>query len=212
VQQQAFNDQTVTGWRRVLSHPLIYESFQRATGARSLRRALVREYLRPRPGDRVLEVGCGPGYLLEFLPDTHYVGIDVSCTYIEHATRAFGDHGKFLVADATNLEADEHEPFDLVTAIGLLHHLSDEGVVQLLRALHARMSGPESRLVTVDGCYVRGQSRIASFLLSKDRGRHVRSPEGYAQLAKLVFSKLHVSVRHDLLRIPFSLCILELSL
>jgi hypothetical protein len=138
--------------------------------------------------------------------------VDLSRSYIDHAKRAFGDRGKFLVADATNLEMHEREPFDLVTAVGLLHHLSDERAVQLLRALRARMSGPESRLVTVDGCYVRGQSRVASFLLSKDRGRHVRSPEGYAQLAGLVFSKLNVSVRHDLLRIPFSLCILELSL
>jgi hypothetical protein len=138
--------------------------------------------------------------------------VDLSRTYIEHAKARFGVRGKFLVADATDLEALEPEPFDLVTAIGLLHHLSDERVIQLLRALRARMSGPESRLVTVDGCYVRGQSRIASFLLSRDRGRHVRSPEGYAQLAELVFSKLRVTVRHDLLIIPFSLCILELSL
>jgi hypothetical protein len=146
------------------------------------------------------------------LPDTHYVGLDLSRSYIEHAKQVFGDRGKFLVADATNLEAHEREPFDLVIAFGLLHHLSDERVVQLLRALRARMSGPESRFVTVDGCYVRGQSRIASFLLSKDRGRHVRSPEGYAQLAGLVFNKLQATVRHDLLRIPFSVCILELSL
>jgi SAM-dependent methyltransferase len=201
-----------TGWRGLLSHPLVYESFQRAIGARSFRKTLAREYFRPRPGARVLDVGCGPAHLLEFLPGVAYVGVDLSPAYIDHAKRRFAGHGKFLVADATSLEADEHEPFDLVTAVGLLHHLSDEGVIHLLRGLRDRLSGPESRLVTIDGCYVGGQSRIAAFLLSKDRGRHVRSPEGYALLARLVFSKVQVMVRHDLLRIPFTFCILELSL
>src|SRR5271166_5133201 len=201
-----------TGLRGVLSHPLVYESFQRAIGARSFRRTFVREYLRPAAGDRVLDVGCGPAHMLEFLSDVEYVGVDLSPAYIQYAKRAFGGHGKFLVADATSLESHQVEPFDLVTAVGLLHHLSDEGAIQLLRGLRARLSGPGSRLVTIDGCYVGGQSKIAAFLLSKDRGRHVRSPEGYALLAQLVFSKVHVSVRHDLLRIPFTFCILELML
>ena len=212
MQPQAADQQIVKGWRRAFSHPLVYESFQRAVGARFLRKTLAREYFKPRPGDRVLDVGCGPAYLLEFLPDTHYVGIDLSPVYIGHARRVFGGRGKFLVADATSLEAHEPEPFDLVTAVGLLHHLSDEGVVQLLRALRARMSGPRSRLVTIDGCHVGGQSRIAAFLLSRDRGRYVRLPEGYARLAYVVFSNVRMTVRRDLLRIPYTHCILELSL
>jgi len=178
--KEIMQQQIDTGWRGLLSHPLVYEGFQRAVGARHFRKVLAREYLRPRPGDRLLDVGCGPGHMLEFLPDVDYVGVDLSHAYIEYAKRAFAGHGKFLVADATTLESHEPEPFDLVTAVGLLHHLADEGVVQLLHGLRARMSGPESRLVTIDGCYAGGQSRIAAFLLSKDRGRHVRSPEDYS--------------------------------
>lgn len=170
--------QIATGWRRVLSQPCVYESFQRAIGARSLRKTLAQQYLRPNHGERVLDVGCGPAYLLEFLPDVHYVGVDLSPAYIEHANRTFRGRGKFLVADATNLEAHDLEPFDLVTAVGFLHHLSDEGVVQLLGCLGACMSGPTGRLVTIVGCYIAGQSRIAAFLLSLDRGRHVRTPRG----------------------------------
>jgi SAM-dependent methyltransferase len=200
-----------TGWRGLLSHPFVYEGFQFLIGGRSLRRTLVQEYFRPRPGERVLDVGCGPGRMIEFLPEVDYVGVDLSPAYIEYAKRTYGSRGTFLVADATSLESHEPEPFDLVTAIGLLHHLADEGVVQLLHGLRARLSGPESRLVTIDGCYAGGQSRIAAFLLSKDRGRHVRSPEGYSQLAQRVFGKVQVMVRHDLLRIPFSFCILKLS-
>jgi len=170
--------QIATGWRRVLSQPCVYESFQRAIGARSLRKTLAQQYLRPNHGERVLDVGCGPAYLLEFLPDVHYVGVDLSPAYIEHANRTFRGRGKFLVADATNLEAHDLEPFHLVTAVGFLHHLSDEGVVQLLGCLGACMSGPTGRLVTIVGCYIAGQSRIAAFLLSLDCGRHVRTPRG----------------------------------
>lgn len=202
----------VTGWRRAFSHPSIYEAFQRLVGARSFQKMFVREYLRPRPGDRVLDVGCGPAHLLEFLPEVRYVGVDLSSSYIESAKRVFGSRGEFLVADARSLEAHDLGPFDLVTAVGLLHHLSDDGVVQFLRGLRDRMSGSESRLVTVDGCYIDKQSPIAAYLLSLDRGRHVRSPEGYAQLAAPVFERVQVTIRHDLLRIPFTHCILELFL
>src|ERR1700739_3712720 len=107
-----------TGWRRVLTQPHVYESFQRAIGARSLRKTLARQYLRPKPGDRVLDLGCGPPRLLEFLPDVHYVGVDLSPTYIEHADRTFRGRGKFLVGDVSSFEARDLEAFDLVTAVG----------------------------------------------------------------------------------------------
>ncbi len=37
---------------------------------------------------------------------------------------------------------------------------------------------PGGRLVTADGCYLDGQSRIARLLLKMDRGRHVRTEAG----------------------------------
>jgi SAM-dependent methyltransferase len=203
--------QVTTGLRRLLSHPAIYEGFQAAVGAARFRRILVRDYLRVRSGQRVLDVGCGPADILEHLPEIRYVGIDLSAPYVESARQRFGARGRFFNADVARLGELESEPFDLVIAVGLLHHLDDAEAVELLRSIRPRLALPGGRLVTIDGCYAAGQSRLAAFLLSRDRGRNVRPPEGYVALGRKVFARVEASVRHDMLRIPFSHCILQIA-
>ena len=74
------------------------------------RRGLVRAALGARGGDRVLDVGCGPGfYVTELLeavgPDGSVVGVDVSGDMLAVAAkRAEGhDNVEFHEADATSL-------------------------------------------------------------------------------------------------------------
>ncbi|CCH06365.1 Uncharacterised protein [Achromobacter xylosoxidans] len=68
---------------------------------------------------------------------------------------------------------------------------------------------PGGRLVTIDGCYVPGQARLARYLLSKDRGEFVRSQPQYEALARSAFSNIAVHVRHDFLRVPYTHIIME---
>jgi hypothetical protein len=67
---------------------------------------------------------------------------------------------------------------------------------------------PGARLVTLDGVWTDDQSHIVKYLLARDRGRFVRSAAGYRELAAKVFSKIESSIRHDLLRIPYTMLIL----
>jgi cyclopropane fatty-acyl-phospholipid synthase-like methyltransferase len=95
------------------------------------------------------------------------------------------------------------EGFDFVLAIGILHHLGDAEAAQLFRTAHGclRTGG---QLITLDNVYVEGQSPVAKYLISKDRGRHVRQPDQYADRARPVFSQVDGFIRHDLLRVPYS--------
>jgi hypothetical protein len=61
----------------------------------------------------------------------------------------------------------------------------------------------------LDGVWAAGQSRFAKFLLSRDRGRFVRHADEYVALASTSFSAVNSTVRHDMLRIPYSHIILE---
>ena len=109
---------------------------------------------------------------------------------------------------SANTTLVERDYFDIVLALGVLHHLDDNEALTLFQIAHDAMK-PGGRLVTIDGVWTDDQSHIVKYLLSRDRGRFVRSEAGYKELAAKVFSNIESSVRHDLLRIPYSLMILK---
>jgi len=77
-----------------------------------------------KPGDKVLDIGCGKGFLLYDLsiavPGIDIVGIDISSYAIEHAKDEIKD--KLIVANATSLPFENNE-FDLVISLNTLHNL-----------------------------------------------------------------------------------------
>jgi SAM-dependent methyltransferase len=194
--------------RALLSHPRVYSLFRRLVGRDTARTVYAREHLRLEPGQRVLDLGCGPGDILGFLPAVRYIGYDISPEYIERARQRFGERGEFHCR-----AVDESLPvpaggFDVVIAHGLLHHLDDGGARALFRVARRALK-PGGRLVTFDGCYTPDQSALARFILSRDRGKHVRTREAYERLARAEFGDVRSFVRHDLIRIPYTHIIME---
>src|SRR5436305_1035520 len=78
------------------------------------------ELLDPKPGERVLDVGCGTGHLTQKIADAgaQVVGVDASAAMIDEARRNFPDL-KFELADATAMRFAE--PFDAVFSNAALH-------------------------------------------------------------------------------------------
>ena len=97
----------------------------------------------PRGGTRVLDVGCGPGYLCEALRDRGY-----SVTGIERAGwgPTAGSRGYALVeADLDlGLPSTLDGVFDVIVCADILEHLRDPA--SLLRQLRARLA-PGGRLI-----------------------------------------------------------------
>ena len=193
--------------RSILGIPAIYSLFTNLVGGRRSCHRFVKDHIHPNIGDKILDIGCGPGNFLEFLPEVDYVGFDASPSYIEAAQRRFGNRGRFFCELVTR-NTLQGENFDLVLSNGVLHHLNDEEASQLFELAYSVLK-PGGRLVTEDGCYVPGQSAIARYLLRLDRGRFVRDKEGYENLAKLHFTDTKTTIRHDLLRIPYTHIIME---
>ena len=80
--------QITHGVRAILSHPLVYSTLQSLMGAHSSRKSFVGNYVKPFPGMRILDIGCGPADILAYLPQVSYSGFDISQDYIDQARKA----------------------------------------------------------------------------------------------------------------------------
>ena len=200
--------QSTTGIRRVLNNPHIYELFGKIVGGKRVTRLFVDDYLRPREGMRVLDIGCGPGRLILELPGVDYTGIDLSPRYIEAANKEFGHRGRYLVGRADEIPAEDLGTFDLVAAQGLLHHL-DRHEIEGLLATARKILRPGGRFVSVEPTLTDDMPRRNRWLVSRDRGQCVLPPEGYRELCAASFGSVRIDVFHDLLRIPYSHACIE---
>jgi SAM-dependent methyltransferase len=102
---------------------------------------------------------------------------------------------------------DDLEPFDVVIATGLLHHLDDAQSLQLMQLAWSALK-PGGRLVTNDPCYTEKQNVISHFLVSRDRGQNVRTLREYPLLAASTFKSTIADVRHWAF-IPYTRCTME---
>jgi SAM-dependent methyltransferase len=111
------------------------------------RSRLVMEMLRPVPPGRVLDVGCGPGVLIErLLQAGHRVeGVDITPEMIAQCEQRFGTQkeASFSVGKAEALAAPD-ETYDAITCVGVIGYLDAEAPA--LREMHRTLKA-HGRLV-----------------------------------------------------------------
>jgi ubiquinone/menaquinone biosynthesis C-methylase UbiE len=107
------------------------------------RRELVRAALAARPGERILDVGCGPGFFCtELLGEVGssgaVTGVDASPQMLELARRRCQSHenAAFLEAEATSLPVEDAS-FDGVLCVQVLEYVREypDALAELHRAL-----------------------------------------------------------------------------
>jgi ubiquinone/menaquinone biosynthesis C-methylase UbiE len=117
------------------------------------RRRLVREALQAGPGDRILDVGCGPGFYVAELveqvgPTGSVTGVDASPQTLELARRRTAGRGNVALhlADATDLPVPDGA-FDAALSVQVLEYVTDldAALAELYRALR-----PGGRVVIWD--------------------------------------------------------------
>jgi SAM-dependent methyltransferase len=195
--------------RRLLAIPELYRKFQTRVQAKNSFARLAHDFLKISPGQRVLDIGCGPADILAQLPlGIEYEGYDLEPGYIAAAKERHGDRGSFAVRAVSPEAADNIGTFDVVISMGVLHHLTDDDADALF-ASAVKVLRPGGRIVTLDGAYLKGQNPIARLLLALDRGRYVRTPAAYLRIAHRHFPDAQATILHDLIAIPYTHCIIE---
>jgi SAM-dependent methyltransferase len=201
--------QSDSGLLRWLKVPCLYNVFQAVVGGNALGRRIIQSHIRAKPGDKVIDIGCGSARVLQSLPDVEYLGLDIHPDYIAFARRTYGGKGTFVVGDTRSLRGDSRfKDADIVIAISVLHHLDDEEAADCIRfAYDALKRG--GRLVCYDACWIPNQGVVSRYIMSHDRGRNIRTEQQCRQLAAKLFSNVHTWIDTKPLRIPYVTIVLE---
>ncbi len=187
--------------KNILHFPGIYRCFTTLI-SKNCGNRLVNEIIKPKSNESILDIGCEPADIAAFLPSSiKYTGFDISIEYINAAKKRFGDCGNFICSPVSSFSVVDS--FDIVIAIGVLHHLEDDEAQRLL-ALK-----PGGRFITMDGCYEVKQHPVAHWLLKNDRGGNVRTKDEYLKIAQQNFPNVQAEIKYDMLRLPYSHCILQ---
>jgi SAM-dependent methyltransferase len=188
--------ENTSGLRAALSWPLIYELFQFVMGARRGRQDFVDSFIRPREGCRILDWGCGTAEIYGYLPKSiEYWGFDISPKYISAANERFGKFENFNCMHSDKMDYSKLPKFDVILAIGVLHHLDDETTKDFFSRVKNLLS-PDGRVLTIDPCLCTVQNPIARLLIRCDRGQNVRTAEEYTELAQQSFKTVNGILRN----------------
>ena len=195
--------------KSLLARPAIFDFYQALIGANYAKRIFVEEWVRPASGDRVLDIGCGTGAVVPFLPDgLDITAIDISDDYIAAARARYSSRASFRVGDAADSAVDLGGGFDVAYAFGVFHHLPDSVALLLLEGALRRLR-PGGRFISIDPTLIAGQSWLSRFIVTNDRGQYIRSPEEFSNLFGLYAPE--IQVRTNLLRIPFAQALMSFA-
>lgn len=201
------------GVKKLLGVPSCYNFFQKnILGGDKARRWLATNVWKISGGERIIDIGCGSGTILEHLPrDISYLGIDTNESYIRSALKNFSDRGTFCVGTAPELvgqDASLVNSADVVICNGVLHHLSDDEAIEILR-LAKRLLKLKGRLLCLEATFLAHQGRLSRWLVSRDRGRYIRTEQQWKDIVGPVFDRYTTNILTGLIRIPYTHIVIE---
>lgn len=125
---------------------------------------------------RFLDLGCGTGEFAPCFPPDHYVGVDLSVTYLRFANRTYQGH--FAASDGSRL-AFPNQHFDAALVLGVLHHLPDDVAAAFVQELHRVLRSGATALVMEDIPPPANENMAGHAMHWLDRGGFIRDEADY---------------------------------
>ncbi|MBW2523183.1 MAG: class I SAM-dependent methyltransferase [Deltaproteobacteria bacterium] len=133
-----------------------------------------------RPGDTVVDLGCGPanqlGMVARLHPGVDFIGLDLSDEMLSRAEQTVSDQGLSNVrlqrCDITDLEPFDDQSVDAVMSTVVLHHLPDLGALERTFAEVRRVLKPGGGLYLVDFARLKAERSIDEFAYQHASRQH----------------------------------------
>ena len=189
---------------KIFDNANLYKLFQFGVSRSGTAEIIRDEILKPKNVNNVLDFGCGIGYHANEFIKSSYLGIEPLQSCVDKANIMFSRKGaEFIVGDHVALRSIPDSSYDLVMAIGVLHHIDDlifhEFVEESLRVLK-----PGGRLTTFDPVLHDQQSLFSRWVVRRDRGQWVRNEREYLTVISTYYGQdVNSKIYSKLLRIPY---------
>jgi 2-polyprenyl-3-methyl-5-hydroxy-6-metoxy-1,4-benzoquinol methylase len=179
-----------------INNPLIYKIIQGVMSGTSFRNSIIKKNI-TKNNLKILDIGCGPAQILEHIPKCDYYGYDIDRRSIQYAKKKYKTKNyHFYCKKFNKTELKKLPKFDFIIFFGILHHLSNKEVYEILK-LCKKIMKKNSKLLTEDPILLENQNVFAKFLIKKDRGLNVRDKQEYINLLKKHFKKIKNKVTHQ---------------
>lgn len=154
-----------------------------------------------RPGERVLDLACGPANQLAQLallnPDARFVGLDASPNMLQRARETLGHsrapNVELVRGDMTHLQGFDDATMDAVVCTMSLHHLADQAALRTTLRETRRVLKPGGGIYLVDFGRFKRASTQRFFALDRRDCQSEQFTRDYLQSLKAAFSLQELS-------------------
>ena len=169
-----------------INSPQIYKIIQKIMSGTSFRKKIIKENIKKK-NLKILDIGCGPAEIIDYMPECIYYGYDIDKRSIDYAKKKYKNKNyKFFCKEFKSSDLKRLPYFDYVILFGILHHLNNKQAKNVLNLCKKKMK-KNSILLTEDPILIKNQNIVAKFLIKSDRGTNVRKKNEYIDLLKTYF-------------------------
>lgn len=165
--------------KRILKIPQFYKFYINLIGGKKFFKNYVEKYVSPKENQTILELGCGSGNILYYLPKTiDYTGLDLNSKCIKYCKKKFPSF-EFLIKDVSDFNLNK--TFDIIFSEGIMACLSDEQIEKMLKNI-CKHSKKDTKIILSDMNFCKENTKLQNFFLKQERGKYLRSTKDFIKI------------------------------